>query len=307
MVPRLPCLVVVRVVGWLREHRLVIPGTLLRWYRHLVAKKWTHPNHTGRPPVDDTIAALIARMARKNTEWGHRRIHGELLKLGHRAAAATVRRVPRHLRVPPVPQRHTDTSWRRFLRDRAASMSACDFFHVDCAVTLKHVYVFFVLEIATRYVHIPGTTNPNGPWTTRQARNPLMGLGNRADDFPLLIRDRTGQSTTPFDTVLTDADIQVVKILHRVHKPTPTPNGPSAPSDAKPPTDCPSSTNTTCGQCSTAKPDYTSTLRRPVLGGLINEYEPAITQPQVKPRGRLLTPHRVWVVQHTRVNVGTPG
>ncbi|MEU7528062.1 helix-turn-helix domain-containing protein [Saccharothrix sp. NPDC042600] len=80
------------------------PGTLLRWHRRLVAEKWTNPNRIGRPPVDDTTEALIERMARDNAAWGYRRIQSELLKLGHRVAASTVRRVLQHLRVPPAPQ-----------------------------------------------------------------------------------------------------------------------------------------------------------------------------------------------------------
>nr|WP_306749574.1 integrase core domain-containing protein [Saccharothrix yanglingensis] len=315
-----------RLPDWLRQHRLVTPGTVLRWHRRLVQKKWTYPNRPGRPPIDDTTAALVERMAQENAGWGYRRIQGELLKLGHRVAASTVRRVLKRLRIPPAPGRDTDTSWRRFLRTQVASTLACDFFHVDCALTLKRVYVFFVMEVATRYVHILGTTtNPDSPWTTQQARNLLMDLGDRADDSRFLSRDRAGQFTVSFDAVFSDGGIQVVKIPPRCpranahaerfvgtvrHEATDQLliiNGhhlravldryvshynhrrPHQALQLAPPRPDRPIAESAC----------TSIRRRPILGGLINEYEPTAAQPQIRPYGRLLAPHRPMSVEPT--------
>src|SRR6202044_1542486 len=193
--------------------RLVTPGTVLRWHRRLVTRKWTYPNRTGRPPVSAEIAALIERLATENNGWGYKRIKGELLKLGYRVSASPIRRVLKALKIPPAPQRRTDTTWRQFLHTQAASMLAADFFHVDCAVTLQRLYCLFVIEVQSRYVHIPGVTaHPDGPWTTQQARNLLMNLGDRAADFQFLVRDRAGQFTDSFDAVLAAGGIQAVKI-----------------------------------------------------------------------------------------------
>ena len=72
------------------------------------------------------------------------------------------------------------------------------------------------MEVSSRYVHIVGVTaNPDGLWTAQQIRNLLMDLGDRAAQFRFLVRDRAGQFTASFDAVLAEVGIQAVQIPPR--------------------------------------------------------------------------------------------
>jgi putative transposase len=151
----------------------------------------------------------VVRLARENPRWGYRRLQGEPVGLGHQ----------RRRYDPPDPdrgragpaRRRASPTWRRFLTAQASGSLACDFAHVD-TVFLRRVYVFFVMEIQTRRVQILGVTaNPTGAWTSQQVRNLLMDLGERADQFKFLIRDRDGKFSKAFDEVLTGSGIRVIK------------------------------------------------------------------------------------------------
>jgi transposase len=190
----------------------VTPATILRWHRRLVARKWTYTDRRrpGRPPTGAVVKKLILWMARDNPGWGHRRIRGELARLGHQIAASTVWEILHAAGMDPAPRRSGPT-WRQFLSAQAHAMIACDFFTVD-TVVLKRIYVLVFIEHGTRLLHVAGVTaNPTGTWVSQQARNLAMELDERMDSLRFLIRDRDTKFTAAFDEVLRAGGVRIIK------------------------------------------------------------------------------------------------
>jgi transposase len=174
----------------------VTPATLLAWHRRLVARKWDYASRRrpGRPSTAAAIRKLVIRIATENPTWGHRRVQGELVRLGHPIAASTVWQILHDAGIGPAPRRAGPT-WKQFLTAQARGIIAADFVHVD-TVLLRRVYALIVIEHGTRRAHLAGiTAHPDGAWTTQAARNLLMDLGQR---------------TSSFDAVLTAEGIRVL-------------------------------------------------------------------------------------------------
>lgn len=179
---------------------VVRPETLLRWHRELVRRKWTYKRRArpGRPPIDPQVSALIVRLGRENPRWGYQRIRGELLKLGIRVSATTVRTTLLRHGLDPAPRRIGPT-WSEFLRSQAAGILACGFFTVE-TLRLKTLYVLFFIELSTRRVHlVKATACPDSAWVTQQARN--LATQERLTGIRFLLRDRDAKFSGPFDEV----------------------------------------------------------------------------------------------------------
>jgi putative transposase len=126
-----------------------------------------------------------------------------------KVAASTVWEFLKKAGIDPAPRR-SGPAWSQFLRSQAEAILACDFFTADL-LDGTQAYVLAVIEHATRRIRILGVTlHPTGEWTTQQARNLIMDLGDQTDRVRFMIRDRGSNFTTAFDAVLADAGIRTV-------------------------------------------------------------------------------------------------
>ena len=194
----------------------VTPATILRWHRDLIARKWDYASRRrpGRPSTGTSVKTLIIRMARENPAWGHRRIQGELARLGHAIAASTVWEILHAAGIEPAPRRAGPT-WREFLTAQAHAIIACDFLVVE-TVLLKRLHVLVFIEHGTRRLHLAGVTaRPTAAWAVQQARNLAMDLDDRLGTMRFLIHDRDPVFTTAFGEVFKSEGLRIVTTLPR--------------------------------------------------------------------------------------------
>jgi transposase len=197
----------------LRRLRLLVrPDTILRWHRDLIARRHaalSRPRRRGRPRTLRSVRALVLRLARENTNWGYRRVHGELLTLGITVAPSTVWEILRGAGIDPAPQRAA-TTWPDFLRSQAHTLLAADFIET-VTLTGARMYILAVIEHGTRRIRVLGATaHPTAAWVGQAARNLVMDLEDAGCSAKYLIRDRDGRYPALFDAILADAGITVV-------------------------------------------------------------------------------------------------
>ena len=198
----------------LRRLRLLVrPDTILRWHRDLIARRHaaaSRPRRRGRPRTLRSIRALVLRLARENTSWGYRRVHGELLTLGITVAPVHGLGDPARGRDRPGtgPGRHDLGGLPALAGRRAAGRGL----HRDGDADRSRMYILAVIEHASRRIRILGATaHPTAAWVTQAARNLVMDLHDAGSNVRYLIRDRDGKYPALFDTILADAGITVVR------------------------------------------------------------------------------------------------
>jgi putative transposase len=192
---------------------IVTPGTILRWHREILRRRWarlSRRGRSGRPPVRRDVRSVVLRMARENESWGYRRIHGELARLGITVAPSTVWQILKGAGIDPAPRRD-GPGWAEFLRSQAQGILALDFFTTDLLNGTK-VHVLAVIEHGTRRIWILGVTeHPVQSWVVQQARNLLMDLQDAGTRVKFVLHDRDASFTVAFDAVFRAAGVRVIR------------------------------------------------------------------------------------------------
>ena len=212
-----------KAIGRSALHHLgtvVTPDTLLRWYRNLVAAKYdgSKQRGPGRPHTKQDISEVIVRMSRENPTWGYTRLRGALYNLGHEVARNTIKNTLLAHGLEPAPERGRRTSWHTFIKSHLGAIAGADFFTVEVlrGFGLVRYFVFFVIDIKTRRVHVAGITNqPSEAWMRQMARNLTDCVDGFLKQTRYLILDRDPLYTQAFRELLRGSGVKVVRLPAR--------------------------------------------------------------------------------------------
>ncbi len=200
---------------------IVTPDTLRRWFRVLIARKWTYAKKTGpgRPPVAPELEKLVLKLMTENPSWGSDRIVGALANLHYEISDSTVDNIRKRNGIPPAPQRSKNTTWRQFLKAHWEGLIAADFFTTEvlCWNGLITFYTLFVIQLRSRLVHVCGTSvSPDGRWMQQMARHLTDAMDGFARGKTHLIIDRDTKYCEGFRQILEAAGIKIVLCPPRV-------------------------------------------------------------------------------------------
>ena len=197
---------------------LFTPDTILRWHSMLVAKKWDYSERrksVGRPRVRKVIVDLVLRVARENPTWGYDRIQGALANLGHKISDQTVGNILKEHGIEPAPERKRQTTWKTFLKAHWDVLAAIDFTTIEVWTKggLVTYYLLFVMDVATRRVHLAACTPTLGDAFMKQvARNLTDPFDGFLKDKKYVLMDRDGNFSLAFRTILDDAGVEPVRL-----------------------------------------------------------------------------------------------
>ncbi len=199
---------------------IVTPETILRWYRQLVARKYDGSKRRGpgRPRTAGEIQVLVLTLAVENPSWGYTRIREVLRSLDHDVGRTTIQQILKDHGIEPAPTRHKRVSWAEFLRAHWGAIAACDFFTIEVVTLhgLVRYHVFFIIDLASRRVHIAGIVQqPTGEWMMQIARNLLDVEDGFLAGKTHLIMDRDPLFTREVRSFLRNAGVDPVRLPAR--------------------------------------------------------------------------------------------
>ena len=182
---------------------IVTPDTLLRWYRKLVAEKWTFKSerNKGRPRIDLDVEQLVLRLLQENPQCGSDRVVGALANLGIRLTDTTIDNIRKRNGLEPAPLRELKANWDTFLKAHWEGLLAADFFTTEvlCLRGMVRCYTLFVIDLSTRHVAIcTSTVSPDEEWIKQVARRLTDAFDGLCLGKTHLIIDRDTKFTESF-------------------------------------------------------------------------------------------------------------